>query len=60
MLDAARLAVTLRRTGAEHLAHLRAGLPADLPVLYVPELFARSGGRRSVELVSEALGEELL
>jgi anion-transporting ArsA/GET3 family ATPase len=60
VLDAARLAVRLRRTGAEHLAALRAGVPSDIPVLYVPELFARSGGRRSVELVATALAEELL
>jgi anion-transporting ArsA/GET3 family ATPase len=60
VLEAARLAVTLRRTGAEHLSRLRAELPPGIPVLYVPELFARSGGRRSVELVAEALGEELL
>jgi anion-transporting ArsA/GET3 family ATPase len=59
VLDAARLAVRLRRTAAEHLAELRAAIPAEIPVLYVPELFARSGGRRSIELVATALGEEL-
>jgi hypothetical protein len=30
-----------------------------MPVLYVPELFARSGGRRAVELMATALSEEL-
>ena len=60
VLDAARLAVRLRRTGAEHLGRMREGLPAGMPVLYVPELFARSGGRRAVELVATALGEELI
>ncbi len=59
VLDAAKLAVRLRRTGADHLARLREGLPTDLPVLYVPELFARSGGRRAVELMATALSEEL-
>lgn len=58
VLDAARLAVHLRRTGAGHLARLRESLPG-VPVLYVPELFARSGGRRAVELVATAIGEEL-
>jgi len=58
VLDAARLAARLRRTGAGHLARLRTELPG-LPVLYVPELFARSGGRRAVELVATAIGEEL-
>ena len=59
VLDSARLAVRLRRTGAEHLGRLRDGLPKDMPVLYVPELFARSGGRRAVELMATALSEEL-
>ena len=59
VLDAARLAVRLRRTGAGHLARLREGLPPGIPVLYLPELFARSGGRRAVELMATALGEEI-
>jgi anion-transporting ArsA/GET3 family ATPase len=59
VLDSARLAVRLRRLGAEHLARLRDGI-GDTPVLYLPELFARSGGRRAVELLSTAIGEELL
>ena len=57
VLDAARLAVQLRRTSAGHLARLRTEL-GEVPVLYVPELFARSGGRRSVELVAAAISEE--
>jgi anion-transporting ArsA/GET3 family ATPase len=59
VLDAARLAVRLRRTGAGHLGRLRDELPKAVPVLYVPELFARSGGRRAVELMATALSEEL-
>ena len=59
VLDAAHLAVRLRRTGAGHLARLREGLPDGVPVLYVPELYARSGGRRAVELIATALGEEI-
>ncbi len=58
VLDAARLAVQLRRTGAGHLARLREELPGR-PVIYVPELFSRSGGRRATELVATAIGEEL-
>jgi hypothetical protein len=38
---------------------LRAGIPPDLPVLYVPELFTRAAGRRVVALVAEALADEL-
>ncbi len=63
VLDAASLAVRLRRRGASHLARLREGLGAlgatpDAQIVYVPELFARSAGRRSIELVAAALAEE--
>jgi anion-transporting ArsA/GET3 family ATPase len=44
--------------GAGHLADLRADLPADVPLVLVPELFARAGGRRVVHQVAEALAEE--
>jgi hypothetical protein len=59
VLDAARLAVTLRRTRAGHLARLRAGVDPTLPILYVPELFARGHGLRATNQVADALGAEL-
>ena len=59
ILDAARLAVTLRRTRAGHLEHLRSSLPPALPVLFVPELFTKAHGLRSTRLVADALGAEL-
>ncbi len=59
VLDAAELAVRLRRNGAAHLSNLRDGLPAELPVLYVPELFGRSHGARATRQVADALAEEL-
>ncbi len=59
LLEGARLAVTLRRTRAEHLDRLRAAMPAGLPLLYVPELFTRSHGLRSTRQVAEALDAEL-
>lgn len=59
VLDAARLAVTLRRTRAGHLDHLRSELPASLPLLFVPELFTKAHGLRSTRLVADALGAEL-
>ncbi|MBW3650320.1 MAG: ArsA family ATPase [Actinobacteria bacterium] len=59
VLDAARLAVTLRRTRAEHLHHLRTQLPPSLPLLFVPELFTKAHGLRSTRLVAEALSAEL-
>jgi anion-transporting ArsA/GET3 family ATPase len=59
VIEAARLAVTLRRTRAEHLARLRAGVEATLPILYLPELFTRSHGMRATTVVAERLREEL-
>jgi anion-transporting ArsA/GET3 family ATPase len=59
ILDAARLAVTLRRTRAGHLEHLRSAIPAALPVLFVPELFTKAHGLRSTRMVAEALAAEL-
>jgi anion-transporting ArsA/GET3 family ATPase len=57
VLDAARLAVSFRRTAAEHLEHLRASV--DLPILYVPYMFVRAHGLRVTRMVAHALGQEL-
>jgi hypothetical protein len=59
VLEAARLAVTMRRTRSSHLQRLQAGLPEGLPVLLLPYLFARSFGARTTRQVAHALGEEL-
>ena len=59
ILDAAELAVTLRRTRAEHLATLRAAVDPRLPLIYVPYLFTRSHGARATRQVAEYLAEEL-
>jgi len=59
VLEAARLAVTMRRTRAGHMQRLQAGLPADLPVLLLPYLFTRSHGMRTTKQVAQSLGEEL-
>ena len=59
VLEAARLAVTLRRTRAGHLEHLRESIHPELPMLYVPYLFTRSHGLRTTRQVAEALGAEL-
>jgi anion-transporting ArsA/GET3 family ATPase len=58
VLDAAELAVTLRRTRAGHLARLREGLPGA-ELLYVPELFTRHHGVRATQLVADSLKQEL-
>ena len=59
VLAAAQVSEARRRVGSRHLERLRSGIPPDLPVLYVPELFTRAAGRRVVALVAEALADEL-
>jgi anion-transporting ArsA/GET3 family ATPase len=59
VLDAARLAVTLRRTRAGHLERLRAGIDRRIPMLYVPYLFTRSFGVRAARAVADALADEV-
>ncbi len=59
ILDAARLAVTLRRTRAGHLERLRDGIAPHTPLLYVPYLFVRAHGLRSTHQVAEALAAEM-
>lgn len=59
VLDAARLAVTLRRSRSEHMARLRAELPAGPELLYLPYLFTRTHGVRATTALSESLGAEL-
>ncbi|MDQ6927995.1 MAG: ArsA family ATPase [Actinomycetota bacterium] len=58
VLDAARLAVTLRRTRAGHLDRLRAAVP-DVPLLFIPYLFTRGHGLRTTSQTAEALSAEL-
>ena len=59
VLDAAQLAVTLRRTRAGHLTRLRRELPRDVPFVYVPYLFNRDHGVRSTRALADALAAEL-
>ncbi len=59
LLDAAQLAVTLRRTRAEHLTRLRAELDPTVPLVYVPYLFTRAHGVRATRAVAEALAAEI-
>ncbi len=59
VLDAARLAVTLRRTRAGHLERLREGIDPSVPMLFLPQMFSRVHGLRAVRQVAGHLGEEL-
>ncbi len=58
ILDAAELAVTLRRSRSEHLDRLREGM-AGVPMLYAPELFTRTHGIRATTQLADALAAEL-
>lgn len=57
VIDAAHLAVTLRRTRVEHIRRLRDSVP--LPMVYVPYLFTRRHGKRATRLVADALYAEM-
>jgi anion-transporting ArsA/GET3 family ATPase len=59
LLEAARLAVTVRRTGAMHLERLREGLDREVPMIYLPFLFTRRHGLRTVRQLAGSIGEEL-
>jgi hypothetical protein len=59
VFDAARLAVRLRRSGAEHLARLRQAVSAEVPLVYLPLLFGRAHGPRAIHQMAAALSEEL-
>jgi anion-transporting ArsA/GET3 family ATPase len=59
VLDAAALAVRLRRSQANELATLRQALAGGVPFVYVPELFARIHGMRATSQVADHLAEEL-
>lgn len=58
VVDAARLAVSMRRSRSVHLGELRDAV--DLPLLLLPYLFVRDHGLRVTRMVAEALGQELL
>jgi len=59
LLDAAGLAVTLRRSRTEHLERLREAIDPSIPMLYVPYLFFRSHGLRATHQMADALSAEL-
>ena len=57
VLDAARLAVSLRRSRSPYLSRLRDEV--DLDLLLVPYLFVRDHGLRVTRMVADALAQEL-
>lgn len=59
LAGATRWAVARRRLAAGHLARLRATLDGSPPLLLIPDVTARSGGRRLMVQVRDHLGDEL-
>jgi anion-transporting ArsA/GET3 family ATPase len=57
VLDAAGLAVALRRSRSVHLARLQEAVA--LPIVYLPYLFVRDHGLRVTRMVADALADEL-
>lgn len=60
VIAGAQMAVRLRRGRAGHIARLRDGLPAGIPVVNVPYLFTRAHGLRTTRVIADALGDEIL
>ncbi len=59
VLDAARLAMRVRRSGAEHLGRLASALSPEVPLVHLPYLFGRSHGPRAIRQIADTLAEEL-
>ena len=59
VFDAARLAEARRSVVETHLERLRADVPAEVPVVQVPELFTKASGSRVVTLVADELARVL-
>ena len=59
VFQAAELAQARREGAVGYLDRLRDSVSAEVPLLLVPELFTRAGGRRVVSLLADALYEEL-
>ena len=59
VFEAASLAQARREVVASNLGRLRDGVPGEVPLVLVPELFTHAGGRRVVSLLADALYDEL-
>lgn len=60
VIESARLAVTIRRSAVTHLERLRAEIPAQVPIVLLPYLFARGHGLRAIRQLSSALADEVV
>jgi anion-transporting ArsA/GET3 family ATPase len=60
VIESARLAVTIRRSAVVHIERLREAMPARVPIVLLPYLFARGHGLRAIRQLSSALADELV
>ncbi len=58
VLAAARLAVSLRRSKAQHLERLRSEVDSAAPILYLPYIFSHFHGLRTTRKIAQAIAEE--
>ncbi len=58
VLEAARLAVAMRRSKAAHLEHLRSGIDEAVPLLYLPYVFSHFHGLRMTRQIAQLISEE--
>ena len=59
VLEAAQLAVTLRRLRSEYLEKLRDNLDKNIPQIYLPYMFNKLTGLKSVKATAQALFDEI-
>lgn len=59
VFESAALAQARRAVATEYLTVLRDGVPPAVPLVLLPELFTRAGGRRVVSLLADALHDEV-
>ena len=59
VFDAAAQSEARRLVGDGHLDRLRQQMPGGIPLLVVPELFTRAPGRRVVNLMAQAIHDEV-
>lgn len=60
LFRAAELSQARREVAVEYLGRLREGVPMGVPLVLLPELFTRAGGRRVVAQLADALHDELV
>jgi len=57
-VEATSFALRRREVGSRHLQKLRQGLPVDMPLLLLPELFDLADTDSGVDHLSQALDDE--